>query len=172
MQVVEINPLINQTAQLKFTITADESINLEVLSAGVEISGLQGAYGKKNADGTYKLWNWSPALADTLIAYPGLKDEYITIHRGDERITHPSSHSVVIESGILPTDATSTPLIILFNLAVNNIPTQYEMTLNQKIFRAGYSYHYKGTIIMNEGITTLTWQTVSWDTEIEIDKIE
>ncbi len=165
VRFIELNPLINQTAQLKFTITTEEYINLEVLSAGVEISGLQSKYGP---DGS--LWNWSPNLEDTLIAYPGMKDEYITIRRGDPRISYPNSYTTVIETAILPTDATSTPLFILLNMSVNDIPTQYQMTLNQKIFRAGYSYHYKGNISFKDGISVLTWQTISWDTEIEINE--
>ena len=172
VQVVELSPVINQTAQLKFTITTDESLTLQVLSAGVESSGLQSMYGKEDDNGDLVMWNWSPNIADTLIAYPGMKDEYLTLRRGDPRISFPNSHTVVMETAILPTDATSNPLFILLNLAVNDYPTQYQMTLNQKIFRSGYSYHYKGKITINDGVTVLTWQTVAWEKEIEIEVIE
>lgn len=172
VQLVKLNPLINQTAQLKFTISTEKSIELEVLPAGVEISGLQSVYGREDKDGNIRLWNWSPNIQDTLIAYPGRKDAQITLHMGNPQISYPDSHTVVIEAAILPTDATSSPLFIVLNMAVNDTPTQYQMTLNQKIFRSAYSYHYKGTISINDGITVLTWQNVSWDTEVEIDPIE
>ena len=57
---------------------------------------------------------------------------------------------------------------MLFNLSVNGIPTQYEMMLNQKVFKAAYTYHYVGTVKMENGVSTITWQYVSWNEELPI----
>lgn len=168
VQVIRLNPLINQTARFKFTLYADpEDLyihRLEMLPAGVEISGLQDMYGEN------KLWSWSPELQDTLVAYPGKKHEALIVAGNDPlRVTQRDAKEIVIETGVLPTDATSSSVIVLFNMKVNGIPTQYEMMLNQKILRAAFSYHYKGKVTITNGISAITWQNVSWSTDVEID---
>ncbi|MDC7176301.1 BF2992 family fimbrillin-A clan protein [Bacteroides cellulosilyticus] len=172
VQVIELNPLINQTAQLKFTIYTDPADpyihKIKMMPAGIEICGLQDMYG--NEEGK-KLWNWSPELADTLVAYPGKKDELLTIGGNDKNVTQINNKEVVIETAVLPTDATSSSIIVIFNMEVNGIPTQYEMMLNLKILRAAFSYHYKGKLTTTEGITAITWQNVSWSANVEIDDI-
>lgn len=169
VQVVKLNPLINQTARLKFSISLDPEDpylhSCDVAPTGVEISGLQQVYG--NEEGR-ELWNWSPALADTLVAYPGMKEEQLVI-RDDHPGVSKQKDRLVIETAVLPTDATSTSIIVLFNLIVNGMPTQYEMMLNQKVLRAGFSYHYKGVLSIVDGITAIAWQNVAWETDVEID---
>lgn len=171
VRVVELPPLINQTAQLKFTVYCDPNDryihNVKLLPAGVEISGLQNVNGN-GADG--KFWNWSPLLQDTLVAYPGNKDERLFLREDNKGITHTSDKEIVIETAVLPTDATSSSIIVLFNLKINDMPTQYEMMLNRKILRAAFSYHYKGKLTMEDGIFAIEWQNVSWnwDEGIEI----
>lgn len=169
VQVVKLYPLINQTARLKFTISLDPKDpylhSCDIAPTGVEISGLQRVYG--NEEGR-ELWNWSPALKDTLVAYPGMKEERMVIHDDHPGVSKQKDR-LVIETAVLPTDGTSTSLIVLFNLIVNGMPTQYEMMLNQKILRAGFSYHYKGVLSIVDGITAIAWQNVAWETDVEID---
>lgn len=162
---VPLKTLINQTARLKFTLYSVDPFvhNMEMQTVGVEISGLQNRYDKA-AEGAAP-WNWSMcSLSDTLIAYPGQKNTLIYLR--EPSLSEPDKF--VIETAILPTDAVSTPLIVLFNMNINGNPTQFEMMLNRKMFRAAYSYHYRGQVTINEGISAIEWQSVSWTAEVPI----
>ena len=168
VQIVEMNYLINQTAQLEFTIyAADNNPNiysLDVMPQGVEISGVQNRYSsKESADG--EPWNW--LMEDTLEVRVGQYDERVVIRKtndaDDNFIRKNDDGSLYVKCPILPTDVFSTPIIVLFNLEVNGIPTQYELMLREKIFRSGYTYHYKGKLDIQNGVTVMTWQYVSWD---------
>ncbi len=173
IQIIEMNPLINQTAQLEFTIYADKDdpdiYSLEVLPQGIEISGIQVQY-DKNVNTAASSWNWS--LGDTLCAYVGDNREKIVIRKdsqyGDSFIEKKENRDLYIHCPILPTDAFSSSVIVLFNLEVNGSPTQYEMMLNQKIFRSAYTYHYKGKVELEDGVTVITWQYVNWEGDVPI----
>lgn len=170
VQLVQLNPLINQTAQLKFTLYADPTDkyihSIEMLPAGVDISGLQDPLAQPET----KIWNWTPAVTDTLKAYPGNKFEKLLLQGSDtQSITSKNEKELEVRAAVLPTDAVSTSVIVLFNLRVNDVPTQYEMMLNQKILRAAFSYHYKGKVTVTNGIVAIVWQRVSWDADVEID---
>lgn len=173
VQIVEINPLINQTSQLEFTIYADESDpnihSLEVLPQGIEISGIQVQYAADNAPGATP-WNWT--LGDTLRAFVGQDEEKILIRKdtqySDSFIEKRENGDLYIHCPILPTDAFSNSIIVLFNLEVNGNPTQYEMMLNQKIFRSAYTYHYRGKVELEDGVTVITWQYVNWENDVPI----
>lgn len=159
---VQLNPLINQTAKLKFTIRAGINVyKLGVQTTGVEIDGLQDNYSKSNDESSP--WNWTLAT-DTLIAYRGNKNTKLTLTEPVE-ITN---EKVVYETSILPTDAYSTPLIILFSMRVNGVPSQFQMMLSRKFFLTGYSYHYMGTINLKDGIAAMEWMNVGWETDVPI----
>lgn len=158
---VQLNPLINQTAKLKFTIKAGDNVyKLGVQTTGVEIDGLQDNYSILNNP-----WNWTLGTdTDTLIAYRGNKNTKLTLTEPVE-ITN---KKVVYETSILPTDAYSTPLIILFSMRVNGVPSQFQMMLSRKLFLTGYSYHYMGTINLKDGIAAMEWMNVGWETNVPI----
>ena len=158
---VQLNPLINQTAKLKFTIKAGNNVyKLGVQTTGVEIDGLQDNYSILNNP-----WNWTLGTGkDTLIAYRGNKNTKLTLTEPVE-ITN---KKVVYETSILPTDAYSTPLIILFSMRVNGVPSQFQMMLSRKLFLTGYSYHYMGTINLKDGIAAMEWMNVGWETDVPI----
>lgn len=159
---VQLNPLINQTAKLKFTIKAGDNVyKLGVQTTGVEIDGLQDNYSKSSDNDNP--WNWTLAT-DTLIAYRGNKNTKLTLTEPVE-ITN---KKVVYETSILPTDAYSTPLIILFSMRVNGVPSQFQMMLSRKFFLTGYSYHYMGTINLKDGIAAMEWMNVGWETNVPI----
>lgn len=168
VQIVEMSYLINQTAQLEFTIYAAGNnpniYSLDVMPQGVEISGVQNSYSiidNPNAE----TWNWT--MDDTLKVSVGQYDERVEIRKTndteDNFIRKNDDGSLYVKCPILPTDVFSTPIIVLFNLEVNGIPTQYELMLREKIFRSGYTYHYKGKLDIQNGVTVMTWQYVSWD---------
>lgn len=161
---VQLNPLINQTAKLKFTIKAGDNVyKLGVQTTGVEIDGLQDNY--SNLNDVKSPWNWTlGTVTDTLIAYRGNKNTKLTLTEPVE-ITN---KKVVYETSILPTDAYSTPLIILFSMRVNGVPSQFQMMLSRKFFLTGYSYHYMGTINLEGGIAAMDWMNVGWETDVPI----
>lgn len=163
--LVKLNPLINQTARLKFTLysAADDPFvhSLKMHPVGVELSGLQKHYSNTNATG--KPWNWTfCTLSDTLKAFPGNKN--VLMYLREPLVS--TNDRFVIETSILPTDAIATPLMALFNIEVNGNPTQFDMMLTRKIFRAGYSYHYRGRVSIDNGVTALDWENVSWSADI------
>lgn len=168
VQIVKMNTLINQTAQLEFTIYAEDNdpniYSLDVLPQGVEISGIQRLY-DINMNVNAEPWNWS--WNDTLKVMIGQNDEKVIVRKmnnvDNNFIVKNSDGSLYVKCPILPTDAFSSSIIVLFNLEVNGNPTQFEFMLNQKIFRSAYTYHYKGKLSIENGVTVMTWQYVSWD---------
>lgn len=172
---VKLNSLAHQTAQLEFTIAPDEKdkniFSLDVMPQGIEISGVQ-SYHK--AEGETHEWNlrWTGEKPTYLEPKVGDNNERFTIRRSagyaDSFIENKSNTELYIKCPILPTDAYSTSIIVLFNLSVNGIPTQYKMMLNQKVYEAAYTYHYKGIVKLEGGSATITWQYVNWNEELPI----
>jgi len=170
---VTLNPLIQQTARLKFTIVAAADENgyspihtMSVMPIGIEISGLQEHYSRRlNDDGSFipaseesEPWNWR--WGETYLkTFPGKVYNYMTLH---EPVSS-SNREIVFQTAILPTDAVANPIIVMFNLRVNGVPTQFEMMLNRKMFLHAYSYHYKGTISIQDGIACMEWQSVMFE---------
>lgn len=175
VQIVSLNPIINQTSQLEFTIYAEDNdpniYSLDILPQGVEISGIQYQYDRKmnsNADS----WNWT--WNDTLKASVGQNTEKVIIRKmgtdavDDSFISKNADGSLYIKCPVLPTDAFSSSIIVLFNIEVNGVPTQFEMMLNQKILRSAYTYHYKGKIGFENGASVITWQYVNWNIDAPV----
>lgn len=173
VQIVEMNPLINQTAQLEFTIYAEDNdpniYSLDVLPQGVEISGIQMQYDINN-NSNAEPWNWS--WNDTLKVMIGQDEEKVIVRKLNETdnsfIMKNPDGSLYVKCPILPTDAYSSSIIVLFNLEVNGNPTQFEIMLNKKIFRSAYTYHYKGKLSIENGVAVMTWQYVSWDKDAPV----
>ena len=172
VEVVEMKPLINQTAQLEFTIVPEEGNDyihsISVLPQGIEISGVQDRYSASTDNSV--LWNWS--TGEPLHAYTGGNNTRFLIRKDtqfeDAFIEERADGSLYIKCPILPTNAFSTSIIVVFNLQINGSPTQYEMMLNQKIYQAAYTYHYKGTVSIQNGVSVITWQYVNWSGEAQV----
>ena len=172
VEVVEMNPLINQTAQLEFTIEPEENNpyihSISVLPQGIEISGVQDRYSASSDNSV--LWNWS--TGEPLHAYTGDNNTSFLIRKDtqfeDAFIEERENGSLYIKCPILPTNAFSTSIIVVFNLQINGSPTQYEMMLNQKIYQAAYTYHYKGKVSIQDGVSVITWQYVNWSKDVPI----
>lgn len=172
VKVVEMKPLINQTAQLEFTIVPEEGNDyihsISVLPQGIEISGVQDRYSASTDNSV--LWNWS--TGEPLHAYTGDNNTSFLIRKDtqfeDAFIEEREDGSLYIKCPILPTNAYSTSIIVVFNLQINGSPTQYEMMLNQKIYEAAYTYHYKGTVSIQDGVSVITWQYVNWSGEAPV----
>jgi len=167
VQVITLNPMISQTAQLKFQISKGDGVhNLDIQPSGIQISGLQddspeaGIYG--DPEGIY--WHMSQSTSD----------EPIRLQHGDKTgmynsydYTIDTEGRVNIEVPVLPMWSISKPVIVIFRLKVNGVPTSYEMMLNEKDFKAGYSYGYRGEVSIEKGVTVVTWQFVSWETDVD-----
>jgi len=165
VQIIKLSPMINQTAELKFQIKKGIGVhNLDIQPSGIQISGLQ----DDSPDGLY--WHMSQTK----------EDEPIKLQHGNKAGTYndydytiDSLGRVNIEVPILPMYSLSKPVIVVFRLKVNGVPSSYEMMLNEKDFKAGYSYGYRGIVNIEKGVSVITWQYVSWEYDIEwpLDKI-
>lgn len=165
--LVTLKPLINQTARLKFTLYSASNDpfvhSLQLHPIGVELSGLQRHDVEHHTNGQGEPWNWKFCIpGDTLVARPGNKNVLMYLR---EPLASAEDY-MVIETPILPTDAYATPIMALFNVRVNGNPTQFDMMLNRKVFRAGYSYHYRGRVYINNGVAAMDWQNVAWEVDI------
>ncbi len=175
VQQVELMPMINQTAQLKFQIVKDNTgyvHELDIQPSGIQISGLQndapdeGVYG--GPDGI----DWHMSMPTGV---EGTYDEPILLQYGSKSGTLTSydytldaDDRINIEVPIVPMWDISKPVIVVFRLKVNGVPSTYEMMLNEKDFKAGYSYGYRGTVSVEKGVSVISWQFVSWDCEVEL----
>lgn len=159
IEVIKLNPLFNQTAQLKFTITSEAQWihSLELLASGVEYSGLQ----EKTVN------NWS--LTSHLQTDYGMKNG---TYRETECVTGKNSdgtHYLEVTTPILPVNAIATPVVVLFNVLINGVPSPFSIMLTEKDFKAGYSYHYKGRVKLQDGVAVIVWQFVEWGTDVVFD---
>lgn len=168
VQTVTLCPMINQTAELKFLIEKGEGVHdLDIQPSGVHISGLQNdspAPANSYGDSGGLFWHMSQAKGD----------EPIVLQHGDKTGVYQSydytidaSERVRVEIPVLPMRSLSKPVILVFRLKVNGVPSSYEMMLNEKDFKAGYSYGYKGKVSITEGVTVMSWQFVSWDLDVK-----
>ncbi len=158
---VVLKPMINQTAELRFLIESGTGVHdLDIQPSGIEVSGLQ------NDDKTVVSWHMS--------RQPG--DEPIDLKHSDkDGIYHQYNYTLSEEDGkgtvgievpVLPMYCLSKPVTVLFRLKVNGVPSTYEMMINERDFKAGYSYGYRGVVSVSEGVSVMTWQYVSWEDEI------
>jgi len=159
VQVIRLNPMINQTAELSFRIERGQGVHdLDIQPSGIQISGLQ--------DDNRGI-GWHMSLSKN--------DEPIELKHGDKAGIYndydyeiDAEGRVNIKVPVIPMYSISKPVIVIFRLKVNGVPSSFEMMLNEKDFKAGYSYGYSGKVSINSGIEVITWQYVSWETNVEI----
>ena len=147
--------------------------SVDLLNAGIQVNGLQppvyysGGYSMNYTDTLQTTWG---KKGESLI----LLNKYIT----PVRIRHQAqdgSDSIVtyrafnVMADILPTDATSHPLNILFSGVVNGVPANFSYNLNEKVFRPGYYYHYLGKIDIKEGVVVVDWGSNSWEADVDLN---
>ncbi len=166
VQQVTLSPLINQTAQLKFQISKGVGVHeLGIQPAGIQATGLQDDspegvdYGDEN--GLNWFMSQSPDQEPIRLLHSDKSGKFQTYN-----YTIDSQGRVNIDVPVLPMWSISKPVIVVFRLKVNGIPSSYEMMLNEKDFKAGYSYGYKGEVSISEGVTVISWQFVSWETDV------
>ena len=167
LQIVSLCPMVNQTAQIKIQVQKGDGVHdLDIQPSGIQVSGLQNdspqpanEYGDSN--GLY--WHMSRSRADEpIVLQHGSKTG--VYHSYDYEIDE--NGRVNIEVPVLPMRSLSKPVIVLLRLKINGVPTSYELMLNEKDFKAGYSYGYRGQVSISDGIDVVTWQYVSWDYDL------
>lgn len=191
---VTLNPMVQQVARMNFTIVRDQDSaihSIEMLPAGIEISGLQNPYDPD--DGEQAKFNWSSQnVEDMLPVKRGDKQSWVTIpgdkvwvneepltYTWKDGTTQTYPKQMRADIGVLPTNAQSTTIIITFNLLVNGIPTQYVTTLNQgvtapgqeffsNILEQGHSYDMILKVGLKDDIFVFTWQYQSWSYDLTL----
>lgn len=174
VQYVKLNPIVNQTARWNFRIFKGENVqSLEMMVAGIEVSGLQNPYDTE--DGTQQMFYWaSDDIRDTLVMKRGDKLQWVKIPAAEmwkEEAIGPSGtyeEALCGDVGFLPTNALSTTVVILFNMVVNGIPTQYETTVNRHIFEHAHSYNIGAVVDQKDGIRLFNWLNQSWSSDLEL----
>lgn len=160
---ISMNPMIQQTARLRFTLKKGDNVSsIVMMGDGVEISGIQDPYLHDPGGDNY---NWSSMdTADTLVMRLGDKRAWVTLP--GERFTTNAAGNLVGDICILPTDARSNTVTILLNMAVNGVPTQYITTLNGMVFEHAKSYNMTFTVGLQNNIVVVNWQNVAWTYDI------
>ena len=164
VQNITLNPMINQTARIKVTLNPGPNVSrMEMLSQGVEISGLQNP--EREPDGKL-MFQWSSLdIRDTLQMKKA--DKYSRAYITDFSVN--SDGSITGDVGILPTDAMSTMTVILVNMAVNGIPTQYLLPLYSLIFHHGHSYNLNLEIGLDGDIRVMSWANQAWTGDVDFN---
>ena len=165
VQNVVLNPMINQTARIKVKLTPGANVScMEMMSEGVEISGLQNP--EMEAGGKLK-FDWSSmSIQDTLKMKLADKRSRVSITEFEK---DEQTGVIVGDIGVLPTDAMSTNMVILINMAVNGIPTQYLVTLSQLRLYHGHSYNLDLQVNLNGDIYVLNWSNQSWTGSVKFE---
>lgn len=170
VQHIDLNPMIQQVARMQFSLYKGSNVyDLEMLPAGIEISGIQ------NADETDP-YNWSSEdLADTLKMKMGDKRGRVVIRSFRQGITTVTENGVSVvketivgDTGVLPTDARANSISVQLNVKVNGVPTQYMLLLNGQVLRAAYTYNYRIAVSVENGVVVAAWTNQSWSTDVPL----
>lgn len=152
-KIIPLNPLMQLTARMTFTLKGGEGSgvsSLSVMQDGIEIDRIR--------QNPVKLDNVGDSIAAVIT------DNYNRIYIKDIKIL--DDGSLRGEVCLLPIDNRPTPMTVILNLLVNNVPTQFTFSIVNKVLYAGYSYDYKVTIKIKDNITVANWQETSWSTTV------
>lgn len=165
VQNIILNPIIAQTARFKVTIVPGENVtSLEPMAQGVEISGLQNP---ELEEGGKLKFDWSSmSITDTLKMKKGDKHARAYIKEFERDA---STGALTGAVGILPTNAMSTMGVVLINMTVNGIPTQYVVSLYQMKFFHGHSYDLTVQVKVDGSINVLNWANQAWSGEVTLN---
>ncbi len=162
VQNIQLNPMIHQMARIKVKLNKGSNVyKMEMMPQGIEVSGLQ----DPEEDDNGLTFDWSSLnVEDTLEMKKA--DKYTRTYI--KEFTYNDDGSIEGDIGILPTDCMSTQMVLLFNIAVNGIPTQYVLTLKERKFYHGHSYNMNLSVGLDGNITVLSWANQSWTGELDI----
>lgn len=150
---VKLKPLLNQTARLHFEISKGDHIHtIEMMHSGIEIAGVQD---KKKVE--YLDWLEEASHLDLKPVKQSEGEHWYKLQE-----FHENDDKIIGDAYLLPLDVRRTYIIILINIAVNGIPTQYVTTLNGIIFEHGRSYNMEMEVTANGDLNVINWQNTSW----------
>lgn len=163
VQNVVLRPMINETARIKVSVKPAANVSkIEMLSQGIEISGLQ----NPETENGKLAFKWSSMdIKDTLVMK--LADKHANAFI--KEFTTDKDGVITGHVGVLPTNALSTSCVILINLAVNGVPTQYAVTLYQIKLVHGHSYNLDLEVGLNGNINVMNWANQSWTGEVTLN---
>lgn len=149
---VELDPMINQTARLHFEVNKGKNVHsIEMMHTGIEISGVQ------DKDVMTPL-DWTMEDCIDVIQLESLEDGEHWYKLQQFQMT---GNKIIGDAYILPLDVRNSYIFILFNLAVNGIPTQYVATLNGIVLENARSYNFELEADVNGSLTVVNWQNTS-----------
>ncbi len=164
IQNIVLNPIIAQTVRFKVTVRPGKNVSkLEMMSQGIEVSGLQNP--ELEPDGRL-MYKWSSMdIKDTLVMKKADKRARTYIRE----FTDNGDGSLTGAVGALPTNSMSTMTVILINAAVNGVPTQYAIALSQMKFFHGHSYNLDLQLDLDGNIHVMNWANQSWTGEVKLN---
>lgn len=179
---IALNPLFNQMSRITLSLYTYNLFvsSVDLVNAGVTMDGLQHPanydQGTKTVGGNaYTLAAHTACLFDTIrttwtnhTAHINLVDKYQAV----AKVPHPTNAGQFVDlptfnvtTYVLPTESTSTPILVNFNGKVNGISASFSYNLTEKTFRPGYYYNYLGQLSLKSGVFTAEWQFVNWNDE-------
>lgn len=154
-KVILLNPLMQLTARMTFDLSGDKETgvsSISVMQDGIEIDRIR--------EGSVTLTNVGDSIPAIMCA------NYNRIFIKESDIKKQENGSLRGEICLLPIDNRATPMVVILNLMVNGVPTQFTFSIVNKVLYAGYSYNYKITVRIKDNITVANWQETSWSTTV------
>ena len=149
---VELAPMINQTARLHFEISKGKNVHtIEMMRTGIEISGVQDKGTTTPLD-----WTMEDCIEVKQLESIEEGEHWYKLHEFEME-----NDKIIADAYILPLDVRRTYIFILFNMAVNGIPTQYVATLNGIILEHARSYNFELEAGVDGNLTVVNWQNTS-----------
>lgn len=156
IQRVNINPLVHQTAQLRFTIVpatpaAGESqhiYSIRPMEDGCEIAGLQAT----------EDYNWMANNPEWILRL-NEKQDTLTIHADDFETV--SDTEITCQADVLPTSVEATTIYVNFNLRINGVPTQYMTSISDCQLNLGFRYPYTVRVTQSGDVSIASWVSVA-----------
>lgn len=158
-KVIPMNPLMQLTSRMTFTVKGDKSngvSSLSVMQDGIEIDRI-----RESAVVLNNVGDDIPAI---------ITENYNRIFIKEKDIRQENG-SLKGEICLLPIDNRPTPMMVILNLMVNGVPTQFTFSIVNKVLEGGYSYNYIVTIKVKDNITVANWQETSWSATVPGDGI-
>lgn len=154
-KVIPLNPLMQLTARMTFTIKGDSISSLSVMQDGIEIDRV-----REKAVHLNNVGDSIEAIITANYNRVRIKETEITVQ----------DKSLRGEICLLPIDNRPTPMFVILNLMVNGVPTQFTYSIVNKVLYAGYSYNYIVNLKIKDNITVANWQETSWSTDVNGDE--
>lgn len=183
-QELVLNPIIQQVAQIQVSLKAGANVSsIEMMESGMEISGLQDPITNAAGYDYFPLGDIDSAESESLpvragdkfsrVYLPGNQFQMEEITYGgtttDTMVNGTTYSCLTGRIGVLPTDARSSGISLLFLIAVNGVPTQYVTVINGLVLEHNHSYNMMLEINLDNAITVGTWQSHSWNADLTLE---